>query len=365
MAGFESDKDQKTEEATPRRRDEAREKGQVAQSSELVAALMLMAGLGWLVVGGGRITAFAGAIVVDGVVNLGARGRADLSVPEAAKLIEGTLRPALFTLALFIVPLLSVGLLAGYGQVGFRLTPKAVAPDLSKLNPVKGVTKMFSARSVMRAVMAMGKILAIATTMIVVASGQIENIVRLGPAETGPMLVGLGYVALRCTAGALIAILALSLFDFAFQRWQQERDLRMTKQEVKDEHKNTEGDPHVKARIRSVQREMATRRMMAEVPKATVVITNPTHYAVALRYERDEAGRAQQDVPVVVAKGVDRVAQRIKEIARESNVVCYEDVPLARALHAQVEVGEEIPGELYAAVATVLSYVYKLRGATA
>src|SRR5262249_53520444 len=160
-------------------------------------------------------------------------------------------------------------------------------------------------------------------------------------------------------AAAMGVILALALLDTLFQRLQHERDLRMTRAEVKEEHRLTEGDPHVRARIRAVQRELATRRMMADVPKATVVVTNPTHYAVALRSERQlAAGRA--GAPVVVAKGVDHLAQRIRSVALESGVPCHEDVPLARTLYARVKLGQEVPAELYAAVAAVLATVYRL-----
>src|SRR6185503_1902075 len=157
-------------------------------------------------------------------------------------------------------------------------------------------------------------------------------------------------VALRTTVAALAVILLLAVLDALFQRRQYEGDLRMTRAEVKEEHRLTEGDPHVRARIRSVQRELAMRRMMEDVPKATVVVTNPTHFAVALRYEREDGAR---HAPLVVAKGVDHLAERIKEVARAHGVACHEDVPLARALHARVRIGQEIPEELYAAVAAV------------
>ena len=153
----------------------------------------------------------------------------------------------------------------------------------------------------------------------------------------------------------------LGLIDLAFQRWQLERDLRMSRQEIKEENRITEGDPHVKARVRQLQREMATSRMMADVPKATVVVTNPTHFSVALLYDRAAEGRA----PRVVAKGVDFVAQRIRSVAGEAGVLCYEDPALARALHAQADIGQEIPEDLYAAVAEVLAYVYRLQGLAA
>jgi flagellar biosynthetic protein FlhB len=162
----------------------------------------------------------------------------------------------------------------------------------------------------------------------------------------------------KTTVGGLGAILVLALIDFFYQRFQYEKDMRMSKQEIKEENRISEGDPHIKAKIRQVQRDMAFRRMMSDVPKATVVVTNPTHYAVALRYERADDGAAA--APRCIAKGKGPIARRIKALARENGIVLYEDVPLARALFAQVQVGQEIPEELYAAVAEVLAYVYRL-----
>ena len=361
MADGDQDKDSKTEEATPRKREEAREKGQVAMSQEFVAALMLCAGLGALAMGGGRVVGGVGGLLARSLETVGERGQTHLDAYAAAGILESSLRPSAMTLLFLLVPVVGVGALVAYGQIGFQFTPKAVEFDLNKLNPLKGLQRMFSARSVMRLTLAVLKMAAIAVTMSLLAWRQMPSVLNLAGSELGPMLRGLGRVVMLCTLGAVIAVLAISLFDLLFQRWQHDRDLRMSKQEVKEERKNTEGDPHVKARIRSVQREMAQRRMMADVPKASVVITNPTHYAVALRYEREDGAGA----PKVLAKGTDAVAQRIKEIARENDVPLHEDVPLARALHAQCEVGDEIPEDLYAAVATVLTHVYKLQGRTA
>jgi len=356
------EKDQKTEDATPRRREEARENGQVALSNELVAAAMLGAGLGALLLGGAYLVQSASQLIAGTLVLMRSAGRSALSAGDSAELVRESFRSVLPALLAVLVPVVVVGLVAGYGQAAFRVTPKAVALDPSKVDPIKGLGRIFSLKAVVRTGLAAAKVAVIAITMALIAWSQLDELIRMGPAELGPLLVGLGSIALRCTAGALVAIAALSLIDFAFQRWQHDRDLRMTKQEIKEERRITEGDPHLKAHVRQVQREMATRRMMADVPKATVVVTNPTHYAVALSYERDE-----DDVPVVhaprcVAKGADHLAQRIKDVARDAGILCYEDVPLARSLYAQVEIGAEIPAELYTAVAEVLSYVYRVQG---
>ena len=360
MADFE-DKDQKTEEATPRRVAEAREKGQVALSTELIAAIALAVGVGALVVGGGALFEQVGWGIVTTMTSLDTLGKADLSAATSAALIEESLTPILGTLALVTLPAIILSALAGYAQVEFQIAPRAMEPDLTKFDLIKGVQKLVSMRSVVRTTLSFLKVVSITTVVVIVAWANVGRVVRVSSNELGPVILAGVNVALRCVFGALVVILVLSIADLLYQRFQHAKDLRMSKHELKEEHKQTEGDPRVKGRIRRVQQEIALGRMMADVPEATVVVTNPTHYAVALRYDRDgEDGPAR--APIVVAKGVDHLAQRIKSVARENDVPCYEDVPLARALHAQVEVGEEIPEELYAAVATVLGYVYRIKG---
>ncbi len=359
----EPDREEKTEDATPRRREEAREQGQVALSQEVTSASMLLIGLIVLCISGSWLAHGAGGLMVESLTALGTRGREELSVPQAAGWVSASTLKLGYAALAVIVPLIAIALLACYGQVGFQITPKAIAWDLARLDPSKGFGRVFSTRGGMRTVIALVKILAIAGTMMTVAWNQVPHIASLAGAELGPALAGLGSIALKCTASALGAILFLALADLFWQRFQHEREMRMSKKEVRDEAKSSEGDPQVKSRIRQLQREMAKSRMMAEVPKATVVVTNPTHYAVALRYERDEtevAGKTRRSAPYVVAKGVDKVAERIKGVAREHGILCYEDVPLARALHAQVEIGDEIPEQLYQAVAVVLAYVYRV-----
>jgi len=350
---------EKTEAATPRRREEAREKGQVALSTELVAGLTLGIALGGALIFGGPAMKILGQLVRETLGELGSIGTMELDIGLAKALIRSAGNDGLRALMFFALPLLGAAILVGYSQVGFHIAPKAVACEPSKLNPVKGLQRMFSMRSVVRTGLAILKLSVIGATIFITASGQFGNISRMDGVEFGPAIAAIGSVVFRAMVGGLVAILAIGLIDLIFQRWQHEKDMYMTKQEVKEEYKNIDGDPHVKARIRQIQREMAGRRMMAEVPDASVVVTNPTHYAVALKYERAaEDGGA----PRVVAKGVDHVAQKIKGIAAENGVICFEDVPLARALHAQCEIGDEIPEDLFEAVAGVLAYVYRMRG---
>ncbi len=361
----EPDKQEKTEDATPRRREESREQGQVSLSHEVASALILLVGLIVLLVAGSWFAQGAGTLVVDALDSLSAKGREELTEAGAAGWIGSSAAHMGFAALALIVPLFAVGLLACYGQVGFLITPKALAWDPARLDPFKGFGRVFGKRGGMRTLMALVKILAITITVALVAWSQVGHLAALTGSELGPIMAAMGAVTLRCTSAALAAILVLALADLFWQRFQYERDMRMSKKELRDEAKSTEGDPHIKSKIRQLQREMAQSRMMADVPKATVVVTNPTHFAVALRYERDESeqlrGRRRHAAPYVVAKGADHVAQRIKEVARENDVPCIEDVPLARALHARVEIGEEVPEQLFQAVATVLAHVYRMQ----
>jgi len=358
------DREQRTEEATPRRREEARERGQVSLSTELVSALGLAAGLGALSAAGAGLARALGHGIERGVGALADVGTHDLDVERSSALLRSSVTGVLGSLALVVVPCVLTCVLTGYAQVGFRFSPKALEIDPSRLDPKRGLGRLFSMRALVRTAFSLAKVLLITTAAVTVAWSHVDDIVHLGTSELGPLLPAVGLVVLRASTAALGVILALALLDALFQRLQHERDLRMTRAEVKEELRLTEGDPHVRARIRAVQREFAMRRMMSDVPKATVVVTNPTHYAVALRYEREERDE-RRAAPVVVAKGVDHLAQKIKEVARANAVTCHEDVPLARALHGRVRVGQEIPEELYGAVAAVLAAVYRLEGRTA
>lgn len=336
----------------------------MALSSELVSAVGLAAGAAALAIGGTQLVQAVAAQMQSGMRTLGMASLRDFGVPDSTALLSDSVYSVLGALSLVMIPTVLVIALTGFLQVGFRLSPKAIEADPGKLDPIKGFQRLVSLRGLTRTVLALAKILLITGVATTVAWMHVDQIVRVGLNELGPLLAAVGVVVLRTTAAIMIVILALAVLDLLFQRHQLDRDLRMTQAEVKEEHRMTEGDPHVRARIRSVQREFAMRRMMADVPKATVVVTNPTHFAVALRYERgSEPGRS--GAPMVVAKGVDHLAERIKQVARENGVICHEDVPLARALHARVAIGQEIPEELYAAVAAVLSTVYRLQGAQA
>ena len=262
-------------------------------------------------------------------------------------------------LVILTVPATIVALLVGAAQAGLKFAPKAIAFDPTKLDPIKGAGRMVGARGWVKVGLAVLKIGLIGVVFVITGYLQVTKLLSMGMTDMGPMLAALGQTLFRCMAATLVVVVLLALLDYLFQRFQFNKEQRMTKQEIKEETKQQEGDPHLKARIRAVQREMANRRMMEDVKDAEVVVTNPTHYAVAVSYPRDEAGNPLLLAPTVVAKGVDHLALRIREVAAAHQVPTYEDRPLARAMYAEVEVGQPIPADLYAAMATVLAHIYK------
>lgn len=347
----EDQQQEKTEQATAKRRQDFRKKGQVAQSKEVnTAALIGISLLMWT---------FYAPIFWRQIENLLAgslrRGGSEVTVLSTVNLawsLGGTL--ALLLLPVFMLTLL-VGFLSCYMQVGPLFTTKPMEPDLNKLNPIKGMAKFVSVRSAVELVKSLAKIILVGVVAYRTVAAEFEKALSLSWMELPQTLSFLGHVSflvLLKTSGLLIV---LALLDYLFVRWEMEKKMRMTKQETKEEFKETEGDPHVKSRIRSIQMRMARQRMMAEVPKADVVVTNPTHLSVALSYVRGE-----MSAPKVVAKGADHLAMRIREIAGENGVPLVENVPVARALY-QVEVGQEIPEEMFRGVAEILAYVYGLK----
>ncbi|MGB2987068.1 MAG: flagellar biosynthesis protein FlhB [Phycisphaerae bacterium] len=349
MAGYADDK---TEPPTPRRRREARTKGQVARSQDLTAAVLILSGFLALSLVGPMIwhsllAITRSALTAESVTRL------DNVLPFAgAVAVETFKRLAPFLLILFFAML--VALLC---QVGFLFTWQPLMPSLSKINPLSGIKRLFSIRSVMLAVVNFGKLLVVSLVAYLTLSGSaaaivyaftfgFQDVFRLGSS----LMFRLG---MRLSA----ALLILALLDLAWQRYRHERDLRMTKEEVKDELRSMEGSPEIKRRQRQVQLQMAMRRLRKDVPTADVVVTNPTHVAVAIRYDVET-----MIAPKVVAKGIDQIALRIRQIAAEFGIPIVERPPLARALHESVEVGEYVPERLYRAIAEILAYVYELTG---
>ena len=240
-------------------------------------------------------------------------------------------------------------------QIGFLYNEEALQFKPERLNPIEGFQRIFSMKSVMEGVKALLKLAFVFAIVLVILKNEIFKLPLLVNYSVEQIFTYLGDITIRLFAGIGSLMIVITAIDFFFQKWDLEKKMRMTKQEVKEEHKSREGDPMIKARIRKIQREMSQKRMMEDVPKADVIITNPTHIAVALRY--DETMIA----PKIIAKGGDLIAEKIKKIAREHNIPVVENKPLARAIFKTLEIGQSIPRELYTAVAEVLTYVFKLR----
>jgi flagellar biosynthetic protein FlhB len=252
---------------------------------------------------------------------------------------------------------LIAGLAGNVLQVGFEIHSEALSLKFNKLNPVTGLKKLVSLQSLVELAKGIAKIIVVSAVAYGVVSRHLQQFPGLMQQDISQVLVFVAKVSFEIGFYVCLSLILLAVLDFAYQRWQHEKNLRMTKQEVKDERKQTEGDPKIKARIRRIQMEMAYRRMMAAVPEADVVITNPTHLAIALRFD----GKTMI-APRILAKGAGFVAERIRQVAGENDVPVVENKPLAQALYKMVDIGDFIPVELYRAVAEVLAYVYRLKG---
>lgn len=343
---------EKTEPASPRRLEQAREEGQIARSPELSAFAVLAAALAGLW--------FFGDTAARGLMRVTAHG---LTLDSAAVRDTSSMISRLHDLSLealtLSAPLMGLTVLAALAAPmalsGWSFAPNALLPKFSRVSPVQGLKRMFS----MRGLGELGKALLKASLIGGVAAAVLWNAkdAMLGLA-TQPFdlaMSSLGSLVMVSVLTVAAAMIVIAGVDVPLQLWQHAKQLRMTREEVKREHKETEGDPHIKAAIRAQQRAAARKRMMADVPKADVIVTNPTHYAVALRYSDKMAA------PMVVAKGVDLIAARIRGIAEQHHVPILEAPPLARALHAHTEIGQQIPEKLYTAVAEVLAYVFQLK----
>ncbi len=346
---------ERTEQATPRKREKAREKGQVARSQEVNSLFVLVAGAVMLV--GTSSSMLRQLEQQTGYLLSQAHFLGPSNLYGLRYLLDGCGKAFLWTLAPLAVFILIASIAGNLLQVGVKLTPSAMAFQWKRLDPISGAKRFFQKRAffdLLKTLLKVGMITLLGWAVIRTLMPEV-NASALLPLPAILDLARLGYIKLMAVLLAFLVL--LSVVDWFFQRQQHESELKMSRQEVKQEHKEFEGDPQIKARVRALQYEASRRRMLAEVPRADVVVTNPTHYAVALKYE---AGKA---APVVVAKGADFLAQKIREVARQSRVPIVENKPVARALYASVEVGRPIPESLYQAVAEILAYVYRLRKA--
>ena len=344
---------EKTERATPKKKEEAREKGQIAQSREIPSVMVLLSALSVFYFAGGWMFNQLGHVMQGVFSQLAQRS---FGVEAAHDLLWHIFQKLLILLAPLLIVVLTAGVISNVAQTGFLLTGETLTPKLSKLNPLNGIKRLFSLRSSVEILKAILKMIIVGGISYATIAAEMDQISALVVLDAASIIAFMGRVALKLGFYTCLVLMVLAGIDFLFQHWQHERDLRMTKQEVKDEFRQKEGDPMVRSRIRAVQREMAMRRMMESVPDATVVITNPTHLAVALKFDRS------LPAPKVVAKGAGVIAENIKALAREHDVPIIEQKPLARALYKNVEIDQYIPAELYHAVAEMLAYVYRLKG---
>ena len=343
----------KTEKPTPRRRQKAREEGNVAASQELNMALsFLFISVALAFIGAHLSTLIQNAFIPFLSLDM----HDDVSIRSISERITQNFSQVILILAVLVFGSMGLGVLTGAIQTKFLVAPKAVKFDFGRINPAQGFKRLFSLRSVFEVIKAMLKVVVVGLVGYFAIKGKLKELLlypMMSPIESSAHLSKF-IISVMIKTG--IALLALSVFDYFYQRWEYERNLMMTKQEVKEEMKDIEGNPEVKRRQRQMMIEILRSRMMQEVPKATVVITNPDHVAVALKYEREE-----DEAPMVVAKGKNQIAEAIKKVAREYNIPIVRNPPLAWELYDNVEIGELIPPDLYRAVAEVLVYVYSLK----
>ena len=343
---------ERTEPASPRRLEQAREEGQIARSPELSAFAVLVAALGGLW--------FYGQSAVQGLMRLTAQG---LTLDAAAVRDTASMASRLHDLSMDALvigaPVLGVTVIAALAAPmalsGWSFAPNALLPKFSRLSPVQGFSRMFSLRGLSELGKALLKSALIGGVACLVLWNAKDSMLDLATQPFDVAMGSLGHLVMTSVLAIAAVMIVIAGVDVPMQLWQHAKQLRMTREEVKRETKESEGDPHVKAAIRAQQRAAARKRMMADVPKADVIVTNPTHYAVALRYSETMAA------PMVVAKGVDLLAARIRGIGEQNHVPILEAPPLARALYAHTEIGQQIPEKLYTAVAEVLAYVFQLK----
>lgn len=345
----------RTEKATPKKRKEARERGQVLKSSEVNTAFSAIVMLGLMIILWPTYTKqlmqiykdFLGSAVMDA-----ANSRITAST------VQALFRESILCMGKIMLPILGcsalVGIIANLIQVGFLFTTKTLMPKMERINPLKGFKRIFSTRTIVDLLKSLLKIALLGYILYTEYIKVLPKFPFFMEADIYNAFLEMMNIALSIALKMSLMLGIIAVFDYFYQWWKHEKDLMMTKQEVKDEYKLTEGDPQIKGKIRQKQRQMSAMRMMERVPSADVIITNPTHYAVALKYE-DGVNNA----PIVVAKGKDYIARKIKELAREHRIEIVENKPLAQALYNLCEIDDEIPTEFYQAVADILVYVYR------
>jgi flagellar biosynthetic protein FlhB len=357
MAEMGEDFDDKTEEPSQHRRDELQRDGQVFQSKELNGAVLLFFLMLTLYFSSGWILKNIGFVFADLLSDLGRAASEDWSLQKVQNISFYAFKSFMMIFLPVGVAALILSILSSVAQTGFVFSTKLIEFDLGRLDPMKGAKRIWNLNSLFELLKAIAKFAVVAGVLYVFTKSFIWKSFGFWELEAGQTTYLLGKQIFRILIVVAIAMLVVAVGDYIFQRFRFEKSIRMTKQELKEERKQMEGDPQLRARIRATQRQIATRKMAEAVRKADVVVTNPTHIAIALIYDRENMAS-----PRVVAKGADFMAEKIKRIAREAGVPCVENVPLARALYKAVKVGHFISRDFFNAVAEVLAYVYRLRG---
>lgn len=345
---------QKTEEPTPRKLEQARQKGQIAQSKE-VSSFAVLLGL-----------AFTVAVIAPFMANgihgtlaalIEKSGTIPIDHENAGNVMTDTFLGVLLWLSPMFVLFILLAFISNFGQSGILLTTEPITPKLNKISPIAGTKRLFSLKSIVEFLKGMAKLAVVGSIVYILLAPEFDRLEALLQMEVTEILREIQVLVVRMMIGVVAIMAVIAAVDFAYQRYEFLKEMRMSRQEIRDEYKQSEGDPQIKARLRQIRTERARTRMMAAVPQADVVVTNPTHYAVALKYDAEAMA-----APMVVAKGVEAVAFRIRDVANENAVPIVENPPLARALFASVDIDQQVPEEHYKAVAQVISYVYGLKG---
>jgi flagellar biosynthetic protein FlhB len=345
---------EKTESATPKKRQDARQKGQVAKSMELPAAFILFFSfLSFYIFGGymkDQLTHVFRSVFYDYLLM-------DISIENVVMLFQQLFMQSMLIITPILLVTMVVAVFANYLQIGILFTGDPLMMKFSKLNPIEGAKKIVSLRSVVDLLKSILKMSIIGFVVFTTLWGEKDKLMELARLPLENIFIFMSTISLNLGIKIGLVLIVMALFDYMYQKYEFEKSLKMSKQDIKDEYKKSEGDPMIKGKIREKQRRMALQRMMQEVPKADVVITNPTHFAIAIKYDPKN-----MQAPTVLAKGTDYIALKIKQIAKENRIITMENKPLARALYAQVEIGDAIPADMFQAVAEVLAYVYKMKG---
>ncbi|MGI2328537.1 flagellar biosynthesis protein FlhB [Planococcus sp. YIM B11945] len=345
---------EKTEKATPQKRQESKKKGQVAKSPEVPAALILLGGVMLLSVSGGWML---DQILAIFRINFTQYISWELTPASVRTLLEQMTFNAMKLMAPLMGAAIVLGVLGNFVQVGAMFTTEPVMAKLNRLDPIQGAKKIFAVRALVELLKSLLKIAIIGTAAFLVLWRKKDELFLLSHKSIGESLVFIGGLTIQLAVVAGVILLVLAILDYMYQKFEFEKGIRMSKQDIRDEAKKAEGDPLIKSKIKEKQRQMSMNRMIQDLPNADVLITNPTHYAIAIKYDAET-----MEAPMVIAMGKDHLALKIKEKAKELDIVIMENKPLARALYAQVEVGDYVPEDLFLAVAEVLAYIYRLKG---